>query len=197
MVAVKKSELNRVVVRFKDGDLLKGYTYDFTPLRETFHLKPGREKDTLEIRVTDLKALFFVRTLEGDKDYSEKSRFAEVDNPHLRGMKVKVKFSDGEVIRGTTQGYSKNRKGFFLFPVDPQSNNERIYVLADALHDVKLGPAAEEEEVTRIVCPTCKATYTVPRNKLPQGKRAVATCKRCGGKIVIEPKQGRKPARTI
>ena len=142
-----KSERNRVVVRFKDGRLLKGYTYDFTPVGETFHLKSGREKDTLEIRVADLKALFFVRTLEGNKDYSEKSRFDEVDNPQLSGLKIKAKFSDGEVIRGTTQGYSKKRKGFFIFPVDPQSNNERIYVLADALHDVKVGAAAEKEQL--------------------------------------------------
>jgi len=115
MSGVKKSEQNRVVVRFKDGRLLKGYTYDFTPLRQTFHLKSGRgkdKKDTLEIRVADLKALFFVRTLEGNKDYVEKSRFDEVDNPHLRGLKIKLEFSDGEVMSGTTQGYSKNRKGF-------------------------------------------------------------------------------------
>lgn len=111
--------------------------------------------------------------------------------PYLRGMKIKVKFADGELIRGTTTGYNKKRKGFFLFPVDPQSNNERIYVVADAVHDVKVGSAAEEEEITKIICPTCKTSYTVPWNKMPKGKRAVATCKKCGGKIVIEPKGGK------
>lgn len=141
-----KNKRNRVVVRFKDGRLLKGYTHDFTPVKETFHLRSSQEKDTSEIRTADLKALFFVRTLEGNKDYSEKSRFGEVDNPHLRGLKIKLRFSDGEVMSGVTQGYSKKRKGFFLFPLDPRSNNERVYVLADALHDVKVGAAAEKEE---------------------------------------------------
>ena len=186
-----KSKRNRVVVRFKDGRLLKGYTHDFTPVKETFHLSSSQEKDTSEIRTADLKAIFFVRTLEGNRDYDEKKRFDEADNPQLPGLKIKAKFSDGEVIRGTTQGYSKKRKGFFIFPVDPQSNNERVYVLADALHDAKVGSGAEEEEATKIVCPTCKVSYTVPRNKMPQGKRAVATCKKCGGKIVIEAKEGK------
>jgi hypothetical protein len=186
---MKKGDLNRVVARFKDGNMLKGYTYDFTALSDIFHLTTAGEKsqqDSLEIRLSDLKALFFVKTLEGDPDYEEKMRFDEVKNPHLRGMKVKVKFFDGEVIRGTTQGYSKNRKGFFLFPVDPRSNNERIYVLADALRDVKIGSAAEEEEAIKIVCPTCKASYTTKGKKIPSGKRIVATCKRCGGKIIIQ-----------
>lgn len=192
---MKKDELNRVVARFKNGSMMKGYTYDFMPVGNMFHLTPIQEKDkqeTLEIRVSDLKALFFVKTLEGDPGYEEKTNFDEVDNPRLRGLKIKVKFSDGEVIRGTTQGYSKIRDGFFLFPVDPKSNNERIYVVADALRDVKVGSAAEEEETTKIVCPTCKASYTVARNKIPQMRRAVATCKKCGGRIVIEPKKEKK-----
>jgi hypothetical protein len=150
MVDLLKGEPNRVVVRFNDGKLLKGYTYDFAPAKDTFHLnpEPGKDKrDTLEIKVDLLKAIFFVKTLEGNPDYEEKKQFDEVKNPVLRGLKIKVRFFDGEVIRGTTTGYSKKRKGFFLFPVDPQSNNERIYVVANALRDVKVGSAAEEEEV--------------------------------------------------
>lgn len=40
----------------------------------------------------------------------------------------------------------------------------------------------------KIVCPTCNAIYKIPGDTIPSGKRAVATCKKCGGKIVIEPK---------
>lgn len=38
----------------------------------------------------------------------------------------------------------------------------------------------------QIICPTCNARYTIPDNKIPQGKKAAATCKKCGGRIVIE-----------
>jgi hypothetical protein len=66
-----------------------------------------------------------------------------VDCSALRGLKIKLEFSDGEVIRGFSLGFSKERKGFYITPIDPQSNNERIYVIADALRDVKIGSAAE------------------------------------------------------
>jgi hypothetical protein len=147
MVNAMQGERNRVVVHFKDGRVLKGYTHNFTPLKETIHLTSEQDKDTeniYEISTAELKAIFFVKTFEGDKDYVEKKRFDKVDNPHLRGMKVKAEFSDGEIIRGTNLGYSRERKGFFIVPVDPQCNNERIYVLADALEDVTLGSDAEK-----------------------------------------------------
>ena len=38
----------------------------------------------------------------------------------------------------------------------------------------------------RIVCPTCNAAYNIASNKIPPGRGASATCKKCGGKIVIE-----------
>ena len=38
----------------------------------------------------------------------------------------------------------------------------------------------------KIICPTCNAAYSIPNDKIPDGKRASATCKKCGGKIVIE-----------
>jgi predicted Zn finger-like uncharacterized protein len=38
----------------------------------------------------------------------------------------------------------------------------------------------------QIACPTCNATYRVPTNRIP-GKGALATCKKCGAKIAVEP----------
>jgi hypothetical protein len=147
MLGGMKSKRNRVVVHFKDGKLLKGYTHDFTTVREIFHLTLEQENDEeniREIRTSDLKAIFFVKSLGGDKDYNERKKFNEVNDPRLRGLKIKVEFSDGEIINGISLGYSRNRKGFFIIPIDQQSNNERIYVIADALHDVKVGSAAEK-----------------------------------------------------
>jgi predicted Zn finger-like uncharacterized protein len=49
-----------------------------------------------------------------------------------------------------------------------------------------------EEEAMKLICPTCNASYKIPDDTIPSGRRAVATCKRCGGKIVIEPGPERK-----
>lgn len=136
-----------VVLHFKDGRLLKGFTHDFTPMKDAFHLTSEQSKDRgseYEINCADLKAIFFVKTLEGNKDYVEKKRFDEVDTSGLKGLKIKAEFLDGEIIRGISLGYSKSSKGFFIIPVDPESNNERIYVIADALRNVKVGEEAEK-----------------------------------------------------
>ncbi len=146
MDAIEKKR-NLVVARFKDGKLFKGYTRDFTPARETFHLTSELEEDkgTIhEVNTADLKAVFFVKTLHGSLDYKEKKRFEEVDASGHRGLKIKILFNDGEVVRGISLGYSKARKGFFLIPVDPNSNNERIWVVADAIREVRVGSATEE-----------------------------------------------------
>jgi hypothetical protein len=50
---------------------------------------------------------------------------------------------DNEVIYGSTMGYNKQRKGFFVLPADPASNNVRIYVVASAIKEIKLGSLAE------------------------------------------------------
>jgi len=141
------TERNRIVVHFKDGRLLKGFTHDFTPVKDIFHVNSEQESDhgkIYEVFCPNLKAIFFVKTLTGDANYKEKKKFDEVDTSGLRGIKIKVEFNDGELLRGISLGYSKTRKGFFVIPVDPMSNNERVYVIANAVRDVKLGSAAEK-----------------------------------------------------
>ena len=141
------SERNKVVVRYKAGKVLKGYTHDFSPAAEEFHLISELPEDggkTYDVRIAELKAVFFVKTLEGNKAYHERKTFKDTDSIRLRGLKIRVKFKDGEVMRGTTLGYNKAKKGFFIIPVDPEENNNRIYVVADALTDIATGSAAEK-----------------------------------------------------
>jgi len=38
----------------------------------------------------------------------------------------------------------------------------------------------------RVICPTCNAGYRIPTGRVPPGKKAAATCKKCGGRISIE-----------
>jgi hypothetical protein len=141
------TERNRVVVRYKNGKMAKGFTHDFKPTVSEFHITSDLAEDKGKVhtvKVADLKAVFFVKKLEGSKEYHEKKTFADVDTSHLRGLKVKVEFTDGEVLRGTTLGYAKGKKGFFLIPVDPKSNNDRVYVVGDAVRSVVTGLGAEK-----------------------------------------------------
>jgi hypothetical protein len=135
----------RVVAHYKGGRLLKGYTRDFVPGRNTFTLVSEQKRDLgqiYKVKIDDLKAVFFVKELQGNIFYREKKRFKEVDMSHLRGIGVRLHFKDGEVIRGSSLDYAIGKKAFFVTPVDPDSNNERIYVVADALADIKVAGEA-------------------------------------------------------
>jgi len=45
---------------------------------------------------------------------------------------------------------------------------------------------SEKEKTIKIICSSCNSRYKLPYTKIPQ-RRIVATCRKCGAKIVIEP----------
>lgn len=131
--------MNKVVARYRDGRLAKGITEDFSALKEAFHLIPhpgGPGERSVEIRLADLKALFFVWDLFGDAHRRKRNSF-EPGKP-VPGRKIQVTFEDGEVMVGTTQGYQPGRPGFFVTPADTDSNIERCYVVTASTRQVTL-----------------------------------------------------------
>jgi hypothetical protein len=124
---------NKVVARFRDGKMVKGYTHDFHPNRETFHVTEVLDTGSMvEVPISLLKAIFFVKTFEGNKDHQTAHENALEILISISGLKMKVAFSDGEVMYGTTHGYTPERKGFFIFPTDKESNNERVFVIRES-----------------------------------------------------------------
>ncbi|MEW6337692.1 MAG: DUF6982 domain-containing protein [Acidobacteriota bacterium] len=116
---------NRVVARFPDGRVLKGSVSNFSPMRDRFMMLTQQQK-VLEIKTSQLKALFFVKSLVGNPAYNERKSFDISANPL---PKVVCEFHDGEVLVGHSAGYDPERLGFFLTPVDPKSNNDKVYVV--------------------------------------------------------------------
>ena len=123
---------NKVVVKFKDNTLAKGKTSDLFPNKSLFHLEKTNG-EIIEVNMEDLKAVFFVKDYEGNKDRKDNYN----DEIAAGGRKIKVSFSDGETIIGYTLGYSADRQGFFLTPADLQGNNERIFVVKSATEKVE------------------------------------------------------------
>jgi hypothetical protein len=81
-----------------------------------------------EINTIQLKAVYFVKSFEGKPDYQKRN---DVERVGL-GKKIKVEFKDGETLVGYTQGYAPNRDIFIVFPCDPESNNDRVFVMTKA-----------------------------------------------------------------
>jgi len=121
---------NKIVVRYQDGRILKGYTVDFLPTRPTFHLTlidAPQDAKLLVIRIEEVKAIFFVKDYKGNPERKKLQKFP--DGKPIIGRKVRVTFNDGETLVGTTQGYDATRPGFFVVPADSGSNNERCFVV--------------------------------------------------------------------
>ncbi len=128
---------NRVIARYLDGTMVRGTTFDFAPTKTSFHVDDGQI--TREIEIGDLKALFFVRDFDGDAGYHEKKGFF---SSQIQGKKVMVEFLDGEVLFGYTLSYTSRGLGFFVFPGDPESNNEKVFIVHGATRRIKLRTAS-------------------------------------------------------
>lgn len=124
---------NRIVARFADGRMVKGTTQDFSVTRDYFHvILPEAGQPPVRVGIPALKAVFFVKDYVGNKDYNERKAFDRL----VPGRKLQVVFKDGETLVGATTGYDAARPGFFMVPADPQSNNDRIFVVARAVRAV-------------------------------------------------------------
>ena len=134
----------RLVVRYLDGRLLKGFTREFAIAKGQVHVwtdPNGPEASRLTVPMGQLKAIFFVHDLEGDLAHRP-----GMDTSIEYGRRIEVTFVDGEVLVGTTLTYSQEGgRGFFVTPLDAQGNNVRIFVAPGAVRHVKfpLGSRAQ------------------------------------------------------
>ena len=134
----------KVVAHHMDGTLVKGSTQDFHPDRPMFRVVLPNGVDTVPVQMAKLKAVFFVKDLDGHVHPPRRKDFLPDDPNRANGRPVAALFKDGELIVGYTLSYNPDRQGFFLLPVDPADNNLRIFVIKKATKTLKLGPAAEE-----------------------------------------------------
>jgi hypothetical protein len=129
---------SKVVVRTVDGRVIKGFTLDFAPDKEKFHVvAAGDDKKVTEVQVSELKALFYVKSFAGDSKRPSRAPKSKQELAGVPGMKMKITFSDGEVLFATTNGYSPGRMGYFVLPVEKTSNNLRVFVVASAVKEVE------------------------------------------------------------
>jgi len=138
----------RVAARFNNGKVLKGYVKDFTADSEMVFLDDAASGMNHIIPINDLKALFFIRTFEGDREYRDKKAFGLSPS---KGRKVFIKFKDKESLIGFIDGEVPFQKGFtlakpdgtedtgfFLAPSDNDSNNIKVFVVGSAIENVTI-----------------------------------------------------------
>lgn len=134
--AHQSSAWQKIVVRYTEGQILKGYTHDFSPVRQQFSLWPSvnaRPTERVIVPLARLKGVFFVRDFNGNPGYIEQAEAGDAQH----GRRIEVTLVDDEVIVGRTLSYRADGSGFFVIPADPLANNIRIFVVSSSVRQVR------------------------------------------------------------
>jgi hypothetical protein len=118
---------NEVVAHYLSGRIVKGVSLDVDPGRPRCHIRTASE-GTLEVKLAELKALFFVRDLSGSAGRSDVLALVPGDDRARGAFPIELEFADGERFVGLTVRYPPIRPFFFVLPADSASNNVRILV---------------------------------------------------------------------
>ncbi|MBI5074060.1 MAG: hypothetical protein HZB62_02650 [Nitrospirae bacterium] len=140
----------QVVLKFLDGTIIKGYLRDFSEKSDELKLQEPDANAVRTVKSDLLKAIFFVKSFEGNRQYSEKKTYG-IRKPH--GHRTFIKFIDGEDLVGFLESEMpwdkgfflshhtiNNLKGFFLLPADEGSNNIRVFIFVHAVKDLTVVP---------------------------------------------------------
>ncbi len=132
------SSMNKVVVRTLTGETIKGYTGDFSRHKPSFLLSSddGSVRINQIIVLKELKAVFFVKAFDGNFLYKKKLYF---DEDSSYGKRVVVKFKDGEEFIGRVETMHSDPEdfGFFIFPLDTDSNTIRAFFLNGSIESIQ------------------------------------------------------------
>ena len=138
------------VVRFKDGRRLRGTFYQIDLEGEGFNFVAlgRRGQERVYVRFRDLKAIFQVRDLRGNRRHLPRYAAPNPADPD----EAAVYFTDGEVIRGHITGHwGPNDRRFYLVPRDPSDNNLMVIVESSAVERVEVQGSRKRRELRDLV----------------------------------------------
>jgi len=135
-----------MVVHFMDGRILKGFGSVIAPGEAIMELKDLEEKIHW-VELSQVKGVFYVRSFEGSR---HKTRPTATAWSPSTGNRVRITFKDGEILEGQVNDPSRlaSAPGFYVVPLDPASNNYRMYLNRAAVEQVHhILSQAEEKRV--------------------------------------------------
>jgi hypothetical protein len=118
---------NEVVAHYLDGRVVKGVSLDVDLGRPLCHIRTPAG-GTLEVKLAELKALFFVKDLVGNSTRDDVLKLEASDERARGAHPIALEFADGEHLVGLTVRYPPIRPFFFVLPADSRSNNVRVLV---------------------------------------------------------------------
>lgn len=124
-----------VVLRYLNGDMEKCLIKPYISCSIKVIQVIREDGSVRTIPIEKLKAIFFVKDLNG-KGHKEGS-WEEEDPEGLKvGSKIIVTFKDNEKIKGKVIGDWKKGEGFFIYPIEKNSNNLKIFVVRSSIVEI-------------------------------------------------------------
>lgn len=132
-----------VVLHFRDRSTSRGRLQrEFSPSDQSVEIVTD-DGEKIHADFESLKAVFFIKDPRRRELEVQISGMDIVRQP--TGAEARVEFFDGEVVHGRVAQYSVDEHGFFLLPTSPESNNEQIFVVVQALKTLYVETLAEPE----------------------------------------------------
>jgi hypothetical protein len=129
----------KIVVNMRSGVVHKGFTHDFSPKRETFHVLPA-EGGGLPVRINidDMKAMFWVKDYLGNREFVARREFDAARA--AEGRRAILTFADGETMWGAVTEDDPSLPGFWFVPSDERDNNLKVFVVRKGLKELRWVP---------------------------------------------------------
>jgi Family of unknown function (DUF6982) len=132
----------KVVIAYLDGRRVQGYVFDFSPVREACRVFPSQTAQAGQGETVDLKTLKAIFFLQDSAPATEPGMAPPKPTVATQRRRLEVIFQDKERLEGSTEGYSKDRLGFFMVPEDPTGKILRVFVINRNVKEVKWMPVS-------------------------------------------------------
>ena len=113
-----------------------------TPLPDVLRIKCGSSTEDKVVSLGEAKAVFFVKTHEGDNEHEEVKFFQDVTANYVW---ARIQFADGEVLEGRAENSPRLLfdPGIWLQPFDMTGNNSLVYIPKSSIIDFHILGVAE------------------------------------------------------
>ena len=126
---------DRLVIHFQSGKTLACWGDNFMPLEEEIMVKDQDDR-IQRVVLKEVKVVCFVKAFATDSRTTHKPP-VQLLFQAVPGRKVKLLFKDGEKMEGVSSLNERPVRGFFVTPLNPNSNNIHIFVNPSFLKSVE------------------------------------------------------------
>lgn len=116
-----------VVVHFADGHTISGHGDELLPGETDYSVRDASTDQRVHVNLAQVKVVCFVRS-HATTGVVRNREQPPVMGPVASGRRAEMVFRDGERLAGIVTLQENPTRAFFLIPLNPNSNNVKIYV---------------------------------------------------------------------